>query len=138
MTGIDALKVVVERSTGVAVLSDQSILASRSSQHLVRALRNVDCRLDNVGLVIDRHQRRQGLEPSKIAELLQLPLFDSLGGDPTARLQAMNAGESLFKIAPRDEYCQDVQRLSHAMMERRAPEGTDTDTRGGFFGRWLG
>ncbi|HXG27297.1 MAG TPA: hypothetical protein VNJ47_00420, partial [Nevskiales bacterium] len=102
--GLAGLRAVVERAGHSLLLSDQSILNSRYLQSLLRELRQAGCTLDHAGLVVERYHRKLGLEPDKLAALLQLPLQATLGGDELVRLQAMNAGESLYSFAPRDDY----------------------------------
>lgn len=102
------------------LLSDQSILRSRHSKYLLRALRLEDTALDRAQLVVDGYRRRHGLEPEALAELLELPLLAALSADETTRLQAMNSGEPLFTLAPRDPWCRDVRRLAQALGSGRA------------------
>lgn len=97
------------------LLSDQSILRSRHSKYLLRALRLEDAALDRTQLVVDNYRRRHGLEPEALAELLELPLLAALSGDDATRLQAMNTGEPLFTVAPKDPWCRDVRRLAQAL-----------------------
>lgn len=99
------------------LLSDQSIMKSRHSKYLLRALRLEDCPLDRTALVVDQYQRRLGLEPENLAEILDLPVLGTLAASAGhARAQAMNAGEPLFATAPKDPFCADVRRLATALM----------------------
>lgn len=117
-------------------LTDQSILRSRHSKYLLRALRLHDTPLSSAGLVVDAYQKRLGLEPSHLAELLDLPLVGMLGGDPAVRVQAMNVGESLFKIAPKDPFSLRIRELAAMLI---AGEPTLPADRGGtLLKRWLG
>ena len=107
---------LVEACDRMIVLSDQSILKSRHNKYLLRALRLADCRLDHTGLVVDNYRRRLGLEPRSLAQLLELPLLATLSGSGLQRIRAMNSGEPLFEVAPRDAYCRDIVELARAMM----------------------
>lgn len=134
--GLRNLQAVIERAGNSLLLSDQTILNSRYNQGLLRELRQAGCPLDHAGLVVERYQRKLGLEPDKLASLLQLPLLATLGGDELGRLQAMNAGESLFNLAPRDEYAQGVRRLAQQLLDRRARVESE-GRRGGLLSRLL-
>ena len=122
------LKGLVTQADRTLLLTDQSIIKSRHSKYLLRALRLDDCPLDRTALVVDNYRRRLGLEPQNLAELLDLPLLATLSTDASARQQAMNSGEPMFVAAPKDEYCAGVQRLAAALLTGReradeAPKG---------------
>jgi pilus assembly protein CpaE len=134
--GLPVLKAVIERAGYSLLLGDQTILNSRYNQALLRNLRQVDCPLEHCGLVVERMHRKLGLEPEKLANLLQLPLKGALDGDGLTRVQAMNAGEPLFSFAPRDEYAQGARRLAQQLLDRRAPV-TQAEGRRGFLDRLL-
>lgn len=134
--GLASLRVVIEHASRSLLLSDQSILNSRYNQALMRSLRQAGCTLEHVALVVERYHRKLGLEPDKLAALLQLPLAATLTGDGLNRIQAMNAGESLFSFAPRDEYAQGVQRLAQQLLTGRVRAESE-GRRGGLLGRLL-
>lgn len=117
--GLDNLRAVIERADRTLLLSDQTILNSRYNQMLLRNLRTLGCPLEKAGLVVERYHPKLGLEPEKLASLLQLPLLATLQGDGLNRVQAMNAGETLFSFAPRDEYGTGLRRLALQLLERR-------------------
>jgi pilus assembly protein CpaE len=121
---------VIERASHSLLLSDQTILNSRYNQGMLQELRKANCPLEHTRLIVERYQRKLGLEPDKLASLLQLPLLATLGGDGLNRVQAMNAGNSLFSVAPRDEYAQGVRRLTQQLFDRRTPRADDNDRRG--------
>ncbi|MGH8453699.1 MAG: AAA family ATPase, partial [Nevskiales bacterium] len=133
--GLRSLQAVIERAGHSLLLSDQTILNSRYNQSLLRSLRQAGCSLEHVGLVVERYHRKLGLEPEKLATLLQLPLTLTLGGDGLNRIQAMNAGESLYSFAPRDEYTYGVRRLAQQLLERRTR--VESEGRRGLLGRLL-
>lgn len=93
------------------LLTDQSVLTSRQNKHMLHGLRQIDCPLENVGLVLDQVQAKAGLEPDRLATLLDLPYLAGLSGRPQQRLEAMNAGQPMFEHAPRDGYNRDVLAL---------------------------
>lgn len=110
------VKDIIAQADRTLLLSDQSILKSRHSKYLLRALRLDDCALDRMQLVVDQYRKRLGLEPQNLAELLDLPLLAALGADTVTRQQAMNSGEPLYTLAPKDVYCADVSRLAQALL----------------------
>jgi pilus assembly protein CpaE len=116
------LSAVVGVADRTLLLSDQSILRSRRSKYLLRALRLEDTALDRTALVVDHFRRRHGLEPEALAELLELPLLAALNGDEHNRLQAMNTGEPLFTFAGKDPWCRDVRLLAQSLGSGRPVE----------------
>lgn len=116
------------------LVTDQSILKSRHSKYLLRALRLEDAPLEHTGLVVDNYRRRVGLEPENLAELLDLPIAATLSTTAANRIQSMNQGEPLFTCAPKDEYCAGVRALAASLLgveaARPAPAGP-----GGLLGR---
>lgn len=128
--GLENLQVAVERSRHSLLLGDQTILSSRYHQTLLRELRQAACPLERAGLVVERYQRKLGLEPEELAARLQLPLMAVLGGEGLLRVQAMNTGEPLFGIAPRDAYALGVRRLAQQLFDRRATSAEPPARRG--------
>jgi pilus assembly protein CpaE len=94
------------------LLSDQSVLRSRQNRQLLHALDFAGINMERVVLVLDNYQRKLGLEPEKLAGLLKIPLLAALTVNAGTRAEAMNSGESLFKLAPRDPYALEVRRLA--------------------------
>ena len=117
---LPALTGLITQADQTLVLADQTVLRSRRCKHLLRALRLENCPMDRAGLVVDGYRRRVGLEPENLTELLDLPLRAILGGDPLLRTQSMNAGESLFSVAPKDAYARDVRRLAQQLLQGQA------------------
>lgn len=119
-------------------LTDQSILRSRHSKYLLRALRLQEGGLGDTALVVDAYQKKLGLESAHLAELLDLPLLATLGGDPALRIQAMNAGEPLDKLAPKDAFVAGIQALASALMSGERSIVTSPPAAGSWLGRLLG
>src|SRR3546814_13764021 len=91
---VDCISSVLVQSERALLLSDQSIIKSRHSKYLLRALRLDDCPLERTSLLVDGYRKRIGLEPENLAEILDLPLFGRLSSSTNhGRIQAMNAGE---------------------------------------------
>lgn len=131
---LDFLSSVIGQADRSVVLSDQSILKSRHNKYLLRSLRLDDCALDRTGLVVDNYRRRLGLEPEHLAELLELPLLATLSGQPVNRIQAMNSGESMFDVAPKDSYCRDMEALAGALLSGRSEVVRETGLLAKLFG----
>ena len=131
---LDFLSSVIGQADRSLVLSDQSILKSRHNKYLLRSLRLEDCALDRTGLVVDNYRRRLGLEPEHLAELLELPLLATLAGQPVNRIQAMNSGESMFDVAPKDSYCRDMDALAGALLSGRSEVVRETGLLAKLFG----
>ena len=118
---LEGLAGIVTQCERSLLLSDQSIIKSRHSKYLLRALRLEDCPLDRTALVVDNYRRRIGLEPDNLAEILDLPLLGTLSASVgNARVQAMNAGESIFAVAPKDAFCVDIRRMAGALLAGQA------------------
>ncbi len=113
--GTPLLRAAIAQSERVLLLTDQSILKSRQSKYLLRALRLEDTPLAHAALVVDSYRRRLGLEPQNLAELFDLPLLATLSSDGVSRIQSMNSGESMFSVAPKDPYCDGVRRLAQTL-----------------------
>lgn len=117
-------------------LADQSILRSRQSKHLLRSLRMDGVTLPKVGLLVDAYQKRLGLEPEHLAELLDIPLLGTLTGDPAARIQSMNTGDPMFKLFPKDSFVSDIRELARVLRGDEEVMGTPK-TQGGMLKRWM-
>jgi pilus assembly protein CpaE len=114
---LETIAGIITQADRSVLLTDQSILKSRHSKYLLRALRLEDCPLDRTALVVDNYRRRLGLEPENLAEILDLPMLGTLAASHgNARIQAMNSGEPLFTIAPKDPFCADVRGLAAALI----------------------
>lgn len=118
---MEGLTGIIAQADRCLLLSDQSIIRSRHSKYLLRALRLEDCPLDRTGLLVDHYRRRLGLEPENLAEILDLPLLGTLSASAANnRVQAMNSGEPLFLVAPKDPFCADVRRVVAALLAGEA------------------
>ncbi|MEW6167488.1 MAG: hypothetical protein AB1651_07300 [Pseudomonadota bacterium] len=114
---LETIAGIITQADRSVLLTDQSILKSRHSKYLLRALRLEDCPLDRTALVVDNYRRRLGLEPENLAEIFDLPMLGTLSASHgNARIQAMNSGEPLFTIAPKDPFCADVRSLAAALI----------------------
>ena len=88
-------------------------------------------------LVVVNYQRRLGLEAENLSQLLELPLAGTLSGTPANRVQAMNAGEPMMDLAPRDPYVREIEALG-ALVQQGSGRSSAEGERGGLFARMLG
>ena len=123
---------VIAQADRTLLLTDQSIIKSRHNKYFLRTLRLDNCSLDQTALVVDGYRRRFGLEPQSLADILDLKLLATLSGEGDARVQAMNTGEPMFTMAPKDPYCDDMRRLATALMSGGA---VATSARSGLLGK---
>lgn len=112
---------IITQADRTLLLTDQSIIKSRHNKYLLRTLRLDNCPLDQTVLVIDGYRRRLGLEPQSLADILDLKLLATLSGEGDARVQAMNTGEPMFTVAAKDPYCEDMRRMTAALLSGAAP-----------------
>ncbi|WP_420465131.1 AAA family ATPase [Panacagrimonas sp.] len=133
--GVDALRGLLGLADRSLMLTDQSILRSRHSKYLLRALRLDDCPLDRLGLVVDDYRKRVGLEPQNLSELLDLPVSATLSTQAANRTQAMNQGEPMFVCAPKDEYCAGVRQLAATLQAPRDATTGTSESGGGLLSR---
>src|SRR3546814_19729912 len=92
----------------------RSIIKSRHSKYLLRALRLDDCPLERTSLLFDGYRKRIGLEPENLAEILDLPLFVRLSLSTIhSRLQPINAVAPVFFFPPNDPFFSVIPPLSH-------------------------
>lgn len=135
--GREVLSEVLPRVDRVVWLADQSILRSRQSRHLLRALNLQGVSLPGIGLLVDAYQKRLGLEPEHLAELLEIPLLGTLTGDPAARIQSMNTGDPMFKLFPKDPFVADINELARVLRSGAPVMGTPNKAQGGLLKRWM-
>ncbi|MGH8445219.1 MAG: AAA family ATPase, partial [Solimonas sp.] len=114
---VDCVAGILGQAERSLLLSDQSIIKSRHSKYLLRALRLEDCPLDRTALLVDYYRKRLGLEPENLAEILDLPLYGRLSASVShGRIQSMNAGEPMFSIAPKEPFCADIRTLAASLL----------------------
>lgn len=128
---VSGISDVISHADRTLLLTDQSIIKSRHNKYLLRSLRLDNCPLDQTVLVVDGYRRRLGLEPQSLADILDLKLLATLSGDGDARAQAMNTGEPMFTVAPKDAYCDEVRRMAGALLSGAAP----APVKGGLLGK---
>lgn len=123
---LQQLAALVGRADRALLLSDQSILKSRQNKYLLRALRQCDCPLQRMALVVDNYRRRLGLEPGNLAELFSLPLIATLQTESYNRIISMNSGEPLYALAPKDPYCAGLYKLAEMLIAGELKAVTST------------
>lgn len=134
--GTELLTDCIGMSDHSLLVTDQSILHSRHNKYLLRELRLNDVALNHARLVVDAYQRRLGLDADNLAQLLELPLAATLSCQSGNRIQAMNSGEPLSTIAPRDPYLREVAALAEQLLGKGG--GGAKDEGSGLLSRILG
>lgn len=134
--GTDLLTGVIGISDHSLLITDQSILRSRHNKYLLRELRLSDVALNHARLVVDSYQRRLGLDADNLSQLLELQLAATLSSQSGNRTLAMNSGEPLSTVAPRDPYLREVAALAEQLLGRGA--GGARNDSGGLLARILG
>lgn len=132
---VEGIAGLVERADRVLLISDQSILKSRHTKHLLRVLRHENCPMERIGLVVDNYRRRLGLEPRNLAELFELPLLATLTTESYNRIVSMNSGEPLFTMARKDPFCAAVRKLAEVLLSGSTEAVAEPQ---GFLGRLMG
>ncbi|GAB3674772.1 AAA family ATPase [Salinisphaera aquimarina] len=115
------LATLVGSSDHALLMSDQSVLRSRQNKVMLQQLREMDTPLARTKLVIVNYRSDIGMEAQQLADLLDLPLAATIGGRSTARMKAMNAGESMFEYAPSDGFTKGVQALASQVLGVQPP-----------------
>ena len=136
VVSLSTLQTLLDMSQQAFLLTDQSILKSRRADRLLQALRAREADLTHTQLVIDGYRARLGLAADKLERLLGLSLAATLGGNRVTHIQARNAGQSLFQVAPRDPYVRGVAELAQRL--RPPAQTTDSPIKQGFLQRLLG
>ncbi len=136
--GINTVAGIVSRAQASCMISDGSILNSRANKHLLKALRLEDCSLDRLGLIVDSDGIARGLDAPSLAQLIELPLWAEMPVNYQTRLRAMNAGESLYKIAPKDAYCRAMREFVRRLAVQDVKHLKVKQERGGLLKRILG
>ncbi|MBZ5487041.1 pilus assembly protein [Halomonas aquamarina] len=100
----------------------QSVPSSRRNLHCLQRWRSEGVALNNVGLLVDRYTARLAPEPSVLSEMFGIPLVATLAGQPHQRLNSLNQGVPLYKLAPKDELTRTLQQLAGDVLPRPAAE----------------
>ncbi len=130
---------LVARAHASLMMTDGSILSSRANKHMLKAWRLEGGELDRVGLVVDSDGIAKGLDAASLAQLIELPLWLEAPVNYQSRLRAMNAGESLFKIAPKEPYCRMLRDFARRLSVQEAKNlSCKPGERGGLLTRIFG
>lgn len=129
---------IVARARRSLMLGDGSILSSRANKHLLKALRLEEGKLDRLGLVLDSDGLVRGLDAANLAQLVELPLWAEMPVNHPNRIRAMNSGESLFKLSPKDSYCRAVEDLVERLLDPDARMLTAAPDKPGLLQRVFG
>lgn len=100
----------------------QSVPSSRRNLHCLQRWRSEGVTLNNVGLIVDHYTARLAPEPSVLADMFNIPLVATLPGQWHQRLNSLNQGVPLFKLAPKDELTRALQQLANGILPKPAVE----------------
>lgn len=127
---------LLREATHAALVSDGGIVSSRATRAFLQTLRQEDVALSGLGLICDSARGVQALDAPNLARLLELPLWEDLRGSPQMRAKAVNRGEPLFQVAPRDATARSLQSLALRLHRGVAPQQEAPAQ--GFWGRLIG
>jgi pilus assembly protein CpaE len=134
VTPSDFVRLILSKSDQVFLVVEQSVPSCHAGKHLLDFLGARDYPTGSIGLIVDRYAPEIGLEAQDVAEVLGLPLKHTLPPSGMVRIKALNAGRSIFEVAPGDPYSRAVHALAGKLSDRAAP----ADTKPGWLGQWLG
>jgi pilus assembly protein CpaE len=107
----DFVRLILSKSDRTMLVVEQSVPSCKSGRQLLDHLATHDYHVESIGLVVDRYTTAVGLNADDIAELLGMTLVHTLPPSGMVRLKALNAGRSIFDIAPSDPYAKGVRAL---------------------------
>lgn len=129
---------IIGRAYRSLLIGDGSILSGRANKHLIKALRLEQGQLDRLGLLVDSDGLARGLDAASLAQLVELPLWAEMPVQHVNRIRAMNSGESLYKLFPKDPYCESMRRLAAALAEQEVRTLGVAAEQPGWLRRWFG
>ncbi|ADH85477.1 AAA family ATPase [Desulfurivibrio alkaliphilus] len=112
----DFVRLILAKSDLALLMVEQSLPHCRSSQQLLAKLANHDYPVNSMGMVVDRYSPDVGLSASDISEALELTLFHRLPPSGLVRMQALNSGQSIFELAPRNGYAKAVHEFTDKLI----------------------
>jgi pilus assembly protein CpaE len=107
----DFVRLILSKSDRTMLVVEQSVPSCKSGRQLLDHLATHDYHVESIGLVVDRYTTAVGLNADDIAELLGMTLVHTLPPSGMVRLKALNAGRSIFDVAPSDPYAKGVLAL---------------------------
>lgn len=102
---------VLKRARHKLVLAEQSVYSVESTQRMLESLAEYCKKVPEMTLVVDRYLRRLGPDAVTLGQLTGLRLGATLPASGLARFKAVNAGYSLYQMAPRDPYIKAIEHL---------------------------
>ncbi|WP_437882594.1 pilus assembly protein [Pseudomonas sp. LRF_L74] len=128
----EALRILLNRSSHVLWLCDQSVPGARRNLSLLNFWRDAGLKLDHVQLLVDRYLKGVAPDAKALGETFDLAVYGVLPFCPEARLNAKNLGQSLYETAPREKVSQTLRQLGEALI------GHEHEAHTGWFRRWSG
>lgn len=127
---------LLDAATHAAFVTDGGIVNSRSTRAFLQVLRQEDISLGQLGLICDSARGVQALDALNLSRLLELPLWADLRGSTQARAKAVNRGEPLFHVAPRDGTSKTLMDVASRLHTGRKP--SESASASGFWSRLTG
>lgn len=122
------LLLMLSNVDNMVVLAEQSVPSCKQNIGLLKYLRENKIDMAHAGLVVDRYLTRIPPDADGIARSFGLPLWGTLPPSGMTRLTAMNCGESLFEIAPKDPYTLGVRQLTQRLAGEHAGTGERSES----------
>lgn len=97
---------------------NQSVPSSRRNLHRLQGWRSEGVTFHNAGLLVDRFLPRVSPEPRVLSDTFGMPVVATLPAQYEQRLNSLNQGVPLFKLALKDELTKALQRLVEELMPK--------------------
>ena len=102
---------MLKRARHKLVLAEQSVYSVESTRRMLESLSDYCKKVPEMSLVVDRYMRRLGPDAVTMGQMMGLSLGATLPASGLARFKAVNAGYSLYQMAPRDPYIKAMEQL---------------------------
>lgn len=112
----DFLYVLLSNADRIVLIAEQSVPSCQQNMALLKRMAAHKLKMDRIGLVVDRYYSKLPPDADAVARGFGVPLLTTLPPAGLVRLSVMNSGRSMFEIAPREDYCVRVRRLTEQLL----------------------
>lgn len=112
----DFLYVLLSNADRIVLIAEQSVPSCQQNMALLKRMAAHKLKMDRIGLVVDRYYSKLPPDSDAVARGFGVPLLTTLPPAGLVRLSVMNSGRSMFEIAPREDYCVRVRRLTEQLL----------------------
>lgn len=119
----DFLYVLLSNADRIVLIAEQSVPSCQQNMALLKRMAAHKLKMDRIGLVVDRYYSKLPPDSDAVARGFGVPLLTTLPPAGLVRLSVMNSGRSMFEIAPREDYCVRVRRLTEQFLQ--TPSGRE-------------